>query len=73
MTVLGNLYTYNEGKPSGGALNSWTLTYDTENQLASATQNDSQIQNAAMTSIKCYYADGSLLYAETPFAVGRRL
>jgi YD repeat-containing protein len=62
----GNLTGYDRGSGSGHTLDSWTLTYDSNNLNSSKTQNDPTITNAAITSYSCHYADGSLFYTETP-------
>jgi RHS repeat-associated protein len=62
----GNLTSYDKGSGSHGLQDSWTVTYDDNNRLKTATQNDSQITNAALTSLTCYYPDDSVFFTETP-------
>lgn len=61
----GNLSTYDKGTGTHGPLDSWTLTYDPDNTLTQRTNNDAVIAGA-ITSMSCYYPDGSLFYTETP-------
>jgi YD repeat-containing protein len=62
----GNLSTYDKGMGSQGLQDSWTLSYNKDNILTQRTNNDATITNAAITSMSCYYLDGSLFYTETP-------
>lgn len=61
----GNLTNYDKGTGGGNALESWTLGYDTDNQLTKKTENDATIPLSA-SSFSCYYPDGSVFYTETP-------
>ena len=63
----GNLQTYDKGQGSGGAAqDSWTLNYNNDNRLIQKTNNDAQFPTWTVTSMSCYYPDGSLFYTETP-------
>jgi YD repeat-containing protein len=62
----GNLSTYDKGMGTQGLQDSWTLAYDPDNSLTQRTNNDATITNAVITSMSCYYLDGSLFYTETP-------
>jgi YD repeat-containing protein len=62
----GNLSTYDKGTGTQGLQDSWTLAYSPDNILTKRSNNDATITNAAITSMSCYYADGSLFYTETP-------
>jgi len=63
----GNLTGYDKGQAGSGAYqDSWTLGYNRDNRLVEKTNNDTQITGAAITSMSCYYPDGSLFYTETP-------
>jgi YD repeat-containing protein len=62
----GNLSTYDKGMGTQGLQGSWTLGYNKDNVLTQRTNNDATITNAVITSMSCYYPDGSLFYTETP-------
>jgi YD repeat-containing protein len=61
----GNLTSYDRGTQNGNVLDSWTLTYDTENLLMQRAENDPTIPLSG-SSFTCHYPDGSILYTETP-------
>lgn len=63
---FGNLSTYDKGQGQGGAYqDSWSLTYDTENELQQQTEHDGTI-GLTGSSFTCYYLDGAVFYTETP-------
>jgi YD repeat-containing protein len=61
----GNLSTYDKGMGAQGLQDSWTLSYNKDNVLTQRTNNDAVIAGV-ITSMSCYYPDGSLFYTETP-------
>lgn len=62
----GQLTSYDKGLGADGHYeDSWTLAYDGDNRLKERTNNDAVI-GGAITSMSCYYPDGSVFYTETP-------
>lgn len=66
----GQLHTYDRGPDGSDNFDSWTLTYNQNNNHdnlnTQRVENDSTISPNNMKSFTCYYPDGSVFYTETP-------